>query len=473
MSNPITLAEISKNHALFCWTFLKVLDKDKSIVPFRLNSIQKHMLKHMTDRTIVLKMRQGGISTFMQSMIYRLSITQQIDGAVLAHDDRSTQAFRRMYTRFNEYMPEEFRPEFASNNRTLLSVKETGSNILVATAGGRGAVGRGFTMSHVHLSEYAFIIDPKPLLSGLLQAGNPSVVIESTANGTGNHFHELVMTAHETPEESIWKLLFYEWFKHELYQIPLLEDEELEYSSEEDYLIAKFGLSPAQIKWRRYKIKELGIKLFQQEYPESVEQAFLTSGTSYFADIKHLNEQFTAPYIEPHAQQYAIGGLDLGRANDFTVLSVIDKVTGNELELFRINNTTFDNIMNRVIELCDYWNLQTLWIEQNNIGAVVTERMIDKIEQHPSLNTQVRLFNMTRTSKPQVVNQMHAALNEQELNLLPDPTGRAELAAFTAKQTATGHWQFSAESGHDDTVIARVLAWNGVLMDDVRMLYVG
>jgi len=37
-----------------------------------------------------------------------------------------------------------------------------------------------------------------------------------------------------------------------------------------------------------------------------------------------------------------------------------------------------------------------------------------------------------------------------------------ELRSFISKQTANGHWQYQAQEGaHDDTVIARALAWHG------------
>lgn len=472
MSQKITLADAINNHVLFSALFLKVLDKDKKVVPLHLNHVQKDVLRRMTGRTIILKSRQMGVSTLMQSLLYRLAITRTISGLVLSHEDRSTQAFRRMFTRFQEFMPAEYRPTFSYNNRTIISIKDTDSEIVVATAGGSGNVGRGFSFSHLHLSEYAFINDPKPLLAGALQSGNPKVVIESTANGTGNHFYELCMEAITEPELSVWRLLFYPWWVDLTYRMELNEPDELgELTGEEQILIETQKLSLEQIKWRRQKIKELGSRLFQQEYPETPHTAFLTSGTGYFSSIGNLDDIFTAPtHAEYDESKTYIAGLDLGRTQDYSVLSVFDSETGNEVEIFRINNVAWSMIIEHIVRILRYWNVRDLWVESNNIGSVVNENLADRIESIPELSTRVKLFTTTSRTKPQIVNMFYSALEKEEIHLLPYAVGKQEIYNFTAKQTQAGNWQFAAMTGHDDTVMARMIANYGLVMKDVALL---
>lgn len=473
VNKDISLADVATNHVLFSSIFLKVLDKNKQIVPLHLNPVQKDILKNMTPRTIILKGRQMGVSTLMQSLLYRLAITQTIAGLVLSHEDRSTQAFRRMFTRFQENMPDGYAPTFNYNNRTIISIKETDSEIVVATAGGSGNVGRGFSFSHIHFSEYAFVNDPRPMLAGALQSGNPRVVLESTANGTDNHFYELCMQAHEEPESSVWRLLFYEWWHLAEYKIELSDEQKAEFVPDEEELnlMQRFGLVPEQIMWRRQKIKELGRKLFNQEYPESVQTAFLSSGVGYFSDIPHLEDQLTAPFdAAPDDSQTYIAGLDLGRNKDYTVLSIINKNTNQEVDLMRVNQLSWNAILGRVIDRLKYWNVKTIWVENNNVGNVIFEQIFDLIEQHQDLQTQVQVINTNSKTKPQLVNQFHVALEEKKLALLPDPQGKKEIYQFTAKQTEAGNWKFSAESGHDDITMARLFAWHGILMDDIKLL---
>lgn len=470
MTKEITLNDVANNHLLFSSMFLKILDKDKQLVPLHLNTVQRDILQQMTDRTLILKGRQQGVSTLMQSLMYRLALTRTITGLVLSHDDRSTQAFRRMFTRFNDHMPPPYQPKFTYNNRTIISFDNTDSEIIVATANGTGNIGRGFSFSHIHFSEYAFIANPESILSGAIQSGKPRVVIESTANGTGNDFYDKVMTAHTEPDRTIWKLLFYRWYQDNGYVIPLHPDEKLNYTNEELYLAETQGLTPEQIKWRRYKILELGNRLFNQEYPETVEIAFLATGVGYFSDISHLKEQLTASHdVTPDESRLYVAGLDLGRNVDYTVLSIIDVESGCEVDLLRINNMSWSDIINRVVEKLHYWGVDTLWVENNNMGEVILDLLLNALEDINCPVT-VQQINMNIKTKPKLVNQLHAALEHREINFLPDSNGNTEFYNFTAKQTDTGRWQFSAESGHDDIVMARIIAWHAVLMNDVKSL---
>lgn len=461
--------DVLLNHYNFSRAFLKILDKNMRVSPLRLNPVQKDIIKNMTDKTIILKGRQQGVSTLMQSLLYRLALTRTIKGLVLSHDDRSTQAFRRMFSRFNDHMPAEYKPEFGYNNRTIISLPATDSEIIVATANGTGNVGRGFSFSHIHFSEYAFVNDPEPMLAGALQSGNPNVVIESTANGTGNDFYTKCMEAHHG--EGIWKLLFYQWWLSPEYQKPLDFTDEIKLTNSEEILVQKHTLSLEQIKWRRYKIKELGARLFNQEYPETVELAFLASGVGYFSDIENLDELLTAKYdTEPNSDKTYIAGLDLGRNIDYTVLSVFDLDTGNEVDLLRINRMSWNSIIERIVQKLRYWNVDTIWIENNNVGNAIPEQLLDMLEENPDVNTNIRTFNSNSRTKPQLVNRFHNALENREILLLPDTQGRQELTNFTATQNMNGNWQFKASAGHDDIVIARMLAIYGMYMHGIKLL---
>lgn len=436
---------------------LYVLDKDQLQVQYIPKPAQADYLAHRTNRDIILKSRQIGISTGIQAELFRAALTRTARIGVLAHEDQTTQKLRDMQQFFYDTLPEHLRPKRAINNATRTYYPDTRSMIYTATAGNTSA-GRGGTYSHVHCSEVAFYRDAEKIVAGLLQ-GVPSdgyVVLESSPNGSTGYFYELVQDS--LAGRNDWALHFYPWWWEVEYRLPLDAGETLTYTDEETALVNAHGLEPEQIKWRRAKQRELK-RLFPQEYPEDVHSCFLTSVTGYFSSIAHYEHIFTAPTdAAPQAGHEYVAGLDFAQTEDFTALSVIDATTNQEVDLLRVNRLPWGDIRNRIIEVCNRWNVSLLYAESNSIGAPNIEALR---EAAPALR--VVPFQTTAKSKPAIVNGLYAALDDDGLLLLPDAAGRQELGQFTASQTAAGNWQYeAANGGHDDTVIARMLAVHGV-----------
>lgn len=435
---------------------LYILDKQQRQATFTPNRIQSDYYANRTGQDIILKARQTGISTGIQAHLFQVALTQTAKIGVLAHDDQTTQKLRDMQRFFYDTLPAGSRPERAINNATRTYYPDTQSMIYTATAGNVSA-GRGGTYSHVHCSEVAWYRDAEQIVAGLLQ-GVPAggyIVLESTPNGASGYFYDLVQGALAGTND--WTLHFYPWWWEPEYCIALAPDEALDYTAEETAIIKAHGLTPAQIKWRRSKQRQLKY-LFAQEYPEDVYSCFLTSITGYFSTIAHFDRIFTAPVDATRQEGHTyVAGLDFGQAQDYTALSIVDADTQQEVSLWRVNQLPWADIRNRIVSLCRQWGVNLLYAESNSIGAPNIEALRDAA---PDLR--VVPFQTTARSKPGLINGLYAALDDNGLLLLPDSDGRQELTQFTASQTAAGNWQYEAANGHDDTVIARALAAHGV-----------
>lgn len=70
----------------------------------------------------------------------------------------------------------------------------------------------------------------------------------------------------------------------------------------------------------------------------------------------------------------------------------------------------------------------------------------------------------TATSKPPLIESLALAFEREECRWQDDPIWTGELEAYERKVSPiTGRSQYSAPEGmHDDTVIARALAWEAV-----------
>ena len=434
----LTPKQILNSPPEFARVFLKILDKDKALVPFRYNKAQAHFQANRTGRDLILKARQLGFSTLIQGEMFRKTVTSTQTTITLAHDAETTQKLRRMADRFYEHCKfGDVQPLRKYANATLATYPEFDSTATIATAG-NVETGRGDTYTMLHGSEVAFWRDAEKIVAGAMQGGSPSVVLESTPNGAQGFFYDKCMEA--LSGNSIWTLHFYTWWWDDNYRID--NDEVIAHTDEEAALVAKHGLDSAQIKWRREKVKELG-RLFIQEYPEDAVSCFLTSGNSYFGDLSGV---FTAPpnaeYIEGH--EY-IAGLDFGQT-DYTAMPVFDKTTRQQVDLLHINKTEWSEQRNRIKQVYDKWHLQSVLAEKNSIGSV-------NIEALREIGVYAIPFETTNESKAAIMSNMHELLHNG-WKLLDIPVQKHEFNTFVSSQLPSGAWRLAADGdGHDDTVM--------------------
>jgi hypothetical protein len=462
-----TPKQVFKDAATFARTFLRILDKEGRIVPLRYNRAQRHYLAHRTPRDLILKARQHGFSTVVQAEFFRLETTSTQVSTTLAHDDDTTQKLRRMATRFYDNLPDNFRPLRGANNARLTTYPDFGSEALIATAG-NVHTGRGGTNTLIHGSEVAYWKDGQAIGAGLLQAGTPHwVVWESTPNGAQGYFYNLCMEALDGA--SGWTLHFYPWWWADDYRLPLEEGEVIEYTDEEALLVEANHLAPEQIKWRRAKQRELKHQ-FIQEYVEDPRSCFLRSGLGYFGDLAGV---FTAPlnpaYDETHRY---VAGLDFGQTTDYTACSVIDASARVEVARLRINRLPWQEMRRQVIDLCRKWHVSVIQAEKNSMGSTNIEAMLTEMEEKgndglPRCEASLIAFETTNESKASIMSALHEGLHSPTgLRLQADDIWTHELKAFIATQLPSGAWRLSApdaDGEHDDTVIARALAWDQVV----------
>lgn len=300
----LTPNQIANSPDTFARLFLKILDKEKNLIPFRWNKAQAHFQAHRTGRDLILKARQLGFSTLVQGEMFRKTVTSTQTTITLAHDAETTQKLRRMADRFYDNCKfGDIQPIRKYANATLATYPEFDSTSTIATAGNT-ETGRGDTYTMMHGSEVAFWKDAEKIIAGAMQGGSPEVVLESTPNGAQGFFYERCMEA--LSGDSVWTLHFYPWWWDVDYR---LDGDAITPTDEEQRLIQLHGLDHAQIRWRRDKIRELR-DLFKQEYPEDPTTCFLTSGNSYFGDLSNV---FIAPMNPEYNPSHEyIAGLDFG-----------------------------------------------------------------------------------------------------------------------------------------------------------------
>src|SRR3990167_3129328 len=282
-----------KDDFIFCArNFLFINTKTEGLKPLVLNKAQSFLhekleeQRRLTDkvRAVVLKGRQQGCSTYVEARFYhRIIHSFGMQAFILTHKSDATNHIYDIVKRYHDNCLAYLRPRADTKNAKELSFGGLNSGYKVGTAGSGGGVGRSLTVQYFHGSEVAFWEYTPELAKGIMQTipdlPGTEIILESTANGVGNYFHEMWKYA-EHPE-SDYQAIFLPWFWQDEYSRELSDKFVL--TSDEKDLLVQFQLTPQQIAWRRTKIEEFeragrhGLKAFQQEYPCTAVEAFQTS----------------------------------------------------------------------------------------------------------------------------------------------------------------------------------------------------
>lgn len=271
---------------------LRIKSKSGKTESFKLNKAQQYIhqrlenQKHQTGkvRALILKGRQQGCSTYVGGRYYHLtSHSFGVKTFILTHERQATQNLFNMTKRYHKNCPELVKPSTGVANANEMVFDALDSDYKLGTAGTEG-VGRSNTIQLFHGSEVAFWPNANTHAVGVMQAipdeDGTEVILESTANGLGNFYHEQWKKAEAGLSE--YQAIFVPWFWQDEYRKTLPEDFQL--TDDEEHLKEQYELDDEQVYWRRNKIVELsaggisGEDQFKQEYPMNAAEAFRMSG---------------------------------------------------------------------------------------------------------------------------------------------------------------------------------------------------
>lgn len=292
MSNGLTLSsekhkQLGDDLEFYARNCLYIRTKTGQVEPFVFNRAQRYIHTRLEEqkattgkvRALILKGRQQGCSTYVGARYYHLTTwAKGLRTFILTHEDQATQNLFDMVNRYHEKCPEFVKPSTGASNAKELVFDKLDSGYKVGTAGTKG-VGRSSTIQLFHGSEVAFWPNADTHAAGVLQAvpdlDNTEVILESTANGLGNFFHQKWQDAERGDGDFI--AVFVPWYWQDEYTKPVPDDFSL---TEEEHIYKElYKLSAGQMAWRRNKIIELKDPvLFKQEYPATSAEAFQMSG---------------------------------------------------------------------------------------------------------------------------------------------------------------------------------------------------
>ncbi len=500
----------------FCEKLLKIVHNGR-ISKWEYNLAQRLVLEARLKqeragkpvRLVIIKARREGVSTEIQGWLFQKATTNPYrTGMVVSHEQDSADEIAEISRRFWELLPDGKRPSIPGSKlphtKTLVFDKLR-SKIKIETAMDVN-IGRSMALDYIHASEVAFWRNAETLMLGLLQCVDDRdldtmVVIESTANGIGGYFYNVVQKA--LNGENDYELVFLPWFIDDRYQLVPPADfvatrEEEKVRTLYTFEGQKITLTDGQLYWRRHTIdnKCNGDQTkFRQEYPGSVDEAFVYSGNTRFdQDTLKEIESEARPHIFKgflHEEPAKDGFTYKLEKNDKGYLSIYEKpvhqgqyvffadvsegidVTDKETDYSCIDILRCDTMeqvahwhgklppekfQEEVLALARYYNDAFGTPEKNSIGHGVVAWLKDqyskiyirmKHDRNGNPTTKEFGWRTTTTTKPIMIKGLAGAILDKEIKI-NNPGTFEELRRFS-----TINGELRAPDGlHDDRVIS-------------------
>lgn len=189
--------------------------------------------------------------------------------------------------------------------------------------------------------------------------------------------------------------------------------------------------------------RNLPSHIFRQEYLGE----FIEDGSEVFINIEEcigLGEE-SKPY-------YA--GVDLGRADDYTVLTIVDS-KNKEVYCERWRHMDWSKIIDNVVRGLNKYQSYTM-VESNGAQDAIYEQIRNKVNYSKS---KVKPFVTTSNSKQVIIEDLIVQFENKDLCILGHKFQMGELQAFTYEYNIkTRKIRYSAPLGlHDDYVMSRAI----------------
>lgn len=362
------------------------------------NPEQRQFERERTGYDLILKSRQVGISTIEKLRDLQFALTNEAAHVqVVTHDPKEKRKFfNTLRTWANHLHRMGVAPQLDADTVDYLLWNESGSSIHIVEAGSTESTadkrGRSGTIDRLHATEMAFWGAADATWTSLLGAieHGSEVVIESTANGLGNLFHQKVIDLQKGGFKP-YRFHFFPWFMHpgreadpDVYSDPPKTRRERLWEERQ----IRLGISPEQLAWWRKMVGSKDLDSILQEYPPTPEAAFQSGGDTWiepehieriqasvrkpraFAAIEYRGTKI-APlrvYQAPRKGRFYVIGCDPseGSGGDAAAIAVLDHRTGETVACWDSSEVKPALLGHVVATIGRTYNVASIGIERND-----------------------------------------------------------------------------------------------------------
>ena len=197
-------------------------------------------------------------------------------------------------------------------------------------------------------------------------------------------------------------------------------------------------------EWERAK-QLLPIQVFEQEY----EASFLPDAAAVFRGIDDITEDCLE---DTRNDNFYVMGVDLGKYEDFTVLTIINTRTNKVVYWDRFKQIDYPFQKKRIKATAERYNNARIVVDSTGIGQPIQEDLAQD-------GMFVDDFKFSNKSKKELVEKLSIYIEQGLIKIPEERILTDELKAFGYSLTDSGNVIYKAPQGlHDDTVMSLGLA---------------
>lgn len=188
-------------------------------------------------------------------------------------------------------------------------------------------------------------------------------------------------------------------------------------------------------------------RVSERTYRQEWLAEFVEDG-AFFQGIDQCATQLHTEQPHDHAEHSKVMGVDWGKQNDFTVITVGCRECNKVIDWLRTNKIDYHFQRAQLIDIAERWKVANILAESNSIGE-------PNIEELRRAGLPVRGFATTATSKPTLIEDFALSLRK---GLKVPKVAADELKSFEVETRPNGAPKYAAPEGlHDDWVISLAL----------------
>lgn len=483
----------------------KIINKHGNLVRFKLNDAQRKLLSEIHYKNIILKARQLGFTTFICIFMLDYALFNSYKNVgILAHTQSDAAViFRKVkiaWDNFPKAIKEFLHLETTEDSK--VEYKFTNHSVMrIATSLRSG------TYQMILITEFGKVCAHFPdkadeTITGTLPAvpNNGVVFIESTAEGEGGHYYDMVQIAREMKMMNIpltnkdFKFFFFPWFDNpenqiEAQSVPIDAETNRYLDTVERDIRGGVPLPQSYRNWYYLEKKTQRDKM-KQENPSSPDEAFLVSGNKMFsADVILAQRSLYAhdplrvtsdglrvfkEFVKGHV--YGLGAdVSLGVKRDSSTMCVIDFTTGEIVATYR--SETIDPVMfaYEIKKVALMYGGCIAAPEANTVGILTCSKLN---EIYANVYTQVRSglleeqvtqklgWLSTPSSKPRMMNEFSVGLADDELkchdNMIlieASKFNKEDALKMETVSAAANDSNAGVQTRHFDLLTSAAIAW--------------
>ncbi len=198
--------------------------------------------------------------------------------------------------------------------------------------------------------------------------------------------------------------------------------------------------------WEKAK-KRLPEAVFAQEY----EAKFLSDAAAVF---RRVEEVVKGEMRDAQSGHQYIMGLDLGRKNDFTVVTVIDTYDNHLVHFDRFNKLDWAFQKKKVESAARRYNNAMIVIDSNNVG----DAMVEELERDGYFIQPFQLPGGRAQKKKELIETLAVYIENKDITIPKIPILIDELNSFGWEFTPSKRIIYKPLTGHDDCVMSLAYA---------------